>query len=565
MPQRTDHTTLRQPLIGLWALIGWTLLATVFCWGLWAHLWEFGRADWDQHLFYHAVPWYTIVEYGQLPFWNPYYCGGNVLFANPQIRFLTPMFVFELLWGPVAGLRLEIWAHLVVGLLGMHVVATHTHGLRRWPALLPPVVFMLSGVYAFHLAEGHSHFLPLAYVPWVYFSYHRSLDDLRYLALTAGLVALMIFEGGIYVTSHAALLVGLLGALLSVQRHQWRPLAVAAATLALAPMLAAVKLIPMLDFLAEVPRRISSAETVPISLILTALFSRDQSLSLLFGGQDYGWWEYANYIGVLSGLLSLIGLLSAWRRQWPLLAVGIVFLELAGGAWAPVAPWTLLHQLPLFDSYHVPSRFLYVFTFTLSLFAGMGLSRLDHLRPQVRIGGLLVVMVITADLLLVNSPAFDTAAAGPVSAQERAPSFSHITGTDHQMFAAFLQNKGTLKCYEPVHYPTRAIPASAPDYRGEVFLTGEGTAQITSWSPNRVVVAVSGAGELTLNQNYARGWQTESGQHVYSNRGLVTTMVEAGDREVTLYYRPPALIWGMVLSVAAAIGSVFFVVSRRLL
>jgi hypothetical protein len=545
------------------AIAGWTALATAFCWGLWTHLGEFGIHDWDYHLFHQAVPSYTLLEFGQFPSWNPYYCGGNPLFAHPESRFLTPMFVFELLWGPVVGTRLEIWAHLVVGLIGMHVVAVHVHGLRRWAALLPPVVFMMSGAYAYHLAEGHTHFLPLAYVPWVYFSYHRSLDDFRYLALTAGLVALMIFEGGIYVTSHAALLVGLLGALLSVQRHQWRPITVAAATLALTPMLAAVKLIPMVDFLAEVPRRISSAETVPISLILTALFSRDQSLSLLLEGQDYGWWEYANYIGVLSGLLSLVGIVAAWRQQWPLLVVGIVFLELAGGAWAPVAPWPLLHQLPLFDSYHVPSRFLYIFTFTLSLFAGMGLSRLDHLRPQVRFAGLLVVMVITADLLVVNSRAFDTAAAGPIAAQERAPSFSHITGTDHQMFAAFLQNRGTLKCYEPVHYPTRAIPASAPDYRGEVFLTGEGTAQITSWSPNRVVVAVSGAGELTLNQNYARGWQTESGQRVYSNRGLVTTLVESGDREMTLYYRPPSLMWGVLLSVAAAIGSIFFVVSRR--
>ena len=266
---------------------------------------------------------------------------------------------------------------------------------------------------------------------------------------------------------------------------------------------------------------------------------------------------------MLSGLLSFVGIFTAWRQQWPLLVVGVVFLELAGGAWAPVAPWTLLHQLPLFDSYHVPSRFLYIFTFTLSLFAGMGLSRLDHLRPQVRFAGLLVVMVITADLLLVNSRVLEVTARQSISALQRAPSFAHIRGSDHLMFAAFLMNRGTLNCYEPVHYPTRAIPASAPDYRGEVFLTGQGTAQLTSWSPNRVVVAVTGTGELTLNQNYARGWQTASGQHVYNRRGLVTTMVEAGDREVTLYYRPPALMWGLVLSVAAAIGSVFFVVSRR--
>jgi uncharacterized membrane protein YfhO len=76
------------------------------------------------------------------------------------------------------------------------------------------------------------------------------------------------------------------------------------------------------------------------------------------------------------------------------------------------------------------------------------------------------------------------------------------------------------------------------------------------------VAAVSGSGELTLNQNYARGWRTVSGQRVYNRRGLVTTSVEPGDREVTLYYRPPFLMWGLVVSVAAALVSIVIVVSR---
>ncbi len=31
------------------------------------------------------------MEYGQLPFWNPWYCGGNVLGQNPQVALLSPV------------------------------------------------------------------------------------------------------------------------------------------------------------------------------------------------------------------------------------------------------------------------------------------------------------------------------------------------------------------------------------------------------------------------------------------------------------------------------------------
>ena len=563
MPTHTDHAQPHRPLAPLRALAGWMLVATAYCWGLWKHLWEFGVGDWDYALLYSGVPWRTVLEYGQFPFWNPYYCGGARFFAHPHSAFLTPMFAFELLWGPIAGLRLEIWAHLVVGLVGMHVVAVTIHGLRRWHAVLPAVIFMLSGNYAFHTAQGHWNWMAVAYWPWVYFSYHRALSDRRYLPLAAFLLALMIFEGATYVTVHAGLFLAVLGLFVAVQRAQWRPLVVAAAILALAPLLAAVKLVPMLQFLSESPRYIDSPETTSLYLIFTALFSHDQSNLLRLSGQYYGWWEYANYIGILSGLLSLVGLAAAWRTYWPLFGTGIFMLQLTGGAWSTVAPWSLLRQLPVFDSFHVPSRFLYGLVFSLSLFAGIGLSRVCHKRPRFRVAMYIVFALIIADLFVVNSPVFDSTAAGAIVAPDRAPAFVQVTGDKLRMFDTFLSNRGTLDCYEMLPFARQAIPADASEYRGEVFRTGEGTATLMSWSPNRVVVAVSGAGELTLNQNYAAGWKTEEGLPVYNHRGLITTRIAPSDRVVTLYYQPPLFAWALVISCGAVLGSLYLMFSAR--
>ena len=41
-----------------------------------------GHFDWDQHLFYYASVLKSVIEYGQWPFWNPWYCGGNVLWQR---------------------------------------------------------------------------------------------------------------------------------------------------------------------------------------------------------------------------------------------------------------------------------------------------------------------------------------------------------------------------------------------------------------------------------------------------------------------------------------------------
>jgi hypothetical protein len=50
---------------------------------------NWGVLDWDQFLFYRAVPRATLREYGEFPLWNPYHSGGLPNLANPQSPFLT--------------------------------------------------------------------------------------------------------------------------------------------------------------------------------------------------------------------------------------------------------------------------------------------------------------------------------------------------------------------------------------------------------------------------------------------------------------------------------------------
>jgi hypothetical protein len=81
-----------------------------------------GWQDWDVHLFLHGAVLKNLVEYGQLPFWNPWYCGGNVLLQNPQVPLLSPVYALAAVVSLPLAMKINIVVHYWLGLAGMHVV-----------------------------------------------------------------------------------------------------------------------------------------------------------------------------------------------------------------------------------------------------------------------------------------------------------------------------------------------------------------------------------------------------------------------------------------------------------
>jgi hypothetical protein len=134
-----------------------------------------GVQDWDVSLMYRAVPRATILEYRQFPLWNPYYCGGAPLLGHYESSFLSPTFLLDLLFGVVRGVKLEIWLHVVIGLLGAYALARR-FALSFWPACLTAFVFMLNSAYALHLTVGHAWALGMAYMPWAVACYLKAVE-----------------------------------------------------------------------------------------------------------------------------------------------------------------------------------------------------------------------------------------------------------------------------------------------------------------------------------------------------------------------------------------------------
>jgi hypothetical protein len=255
------------------------VVALLYTWPIFKHLHNWGIQDWDQHLFYHGVPRKTVLEYGQLPLWNPWYVGGTVMLANPQSRLLSPFFLLHLLLGEVIAIKLEIWLHIIIGLAGGYALGRF-YRLNTLAALLTAAVFMLNSMHALSLTVGMTWFLAVAYVPWAFLFYLKSWENLPY-GVPAGLVlALIFFEGGAYPLAILLLFLGLYGffAVVFKEARLTTWLKVMAVAVIFMLGFGAVKFLPSMEFQRNNPRLVYDYSGYSLNALRFSWFQRDQRL-----------------------------------------------------------------------------------------------------------------------------------------------------------------------------------------------------------------------------------------------------------------------------------------------
>ena len=125
-------------------------------------------------------------------------------------------------------------------------------------------------------------------------------------------------------------------------------------------LVGAVRLVPILPDLQHHPRAQRSIDWMDPSLLLEALTSQRLMWPMPeMPDHPWLWVEYSQYVGWPILGLALIGAAVAVRRtgaRW-LLTGTIGFGLLTMGNFADWAPWTLVHELPIYDSLKVPSHF----------------------------------------------------------------------------------------------------------------------------------------------------------------------------------------------------------------
>jgi hypothetical protein len=547
-----------------------------------------GGHDWDQMESHRYLVRKTILAFHQFPFWNPYACGGHSSWGGVESGtvVVSPWLPFYLAMTLPHALRAEVYGSALVSMVGAWLLAGRFTRSAAARALVV-VAFAINGRWTLQLAAGHTWHMVYGLVPWVLYFYDRAVgaDPLRgpprrrdtvYMGVA---VAMMVYAGGIYPLPQTAVIVGLYGVALAAVLRSYRPIGVGAVAGVVAVGLSAPKLLPMMELLARFPRLIDSTEMMDFTGFFRILTDHDQDMgtSTLHVSQ-WGWHEWGMYIGWTTVVIVTVGaILGRGVRESPLKWAGFVALVLGIGAFDPHAPWSLLHEMPVFKSQHVPSRWMYpslllLLTVTASV-VERGLRRSGRGRGWLEVALLPAVAWIAYDIGTVARPPVTHAFANhmPQVAEATKDFHTEIRLPPEMQYAfdyappslpAEMANIGTIDCgtFPGLNVYVRdqngrvsglgARGRSDPLYRGEAYVAeGVGKAEIASFSPNAIAVKVTGAqpGEhVVLNQNWDTGWKAD-GEPVLNWSDAIAAQLHVNDGTVVFRYRPRLWYPGLAL------------------
>jgi hypothetical protein len=508
---------------------------------------------------------------------------------------VSPFMPLYLLLDLRHALRIELAGSVLLGIAGCWLMAsryTKSAALRG----VVCIVFALNGRWAMQVATGHDWHWYYAVTPWVFWFYERALasQDRKsrfWNVLWGGVfVASMVYTCAIYPLPHTLTLLGCYALGLAVIGRSLKPLWLLISLTVVGLGLAAPKLVPTLDLMARFPRLVESDEYMELRALVVALTALGQAPGKAPAAvPQWGWHEYGIYIGWIPFLMMLVFV--PYASQGPARALRIaalVALLFGLGNFHPQSPWALVHELPLFASQHVPSRWLHP---AVLLFAVVMVSVLERVlrarrwRWAFELGLLGLLAYVSFDVSRESHVslrhAFSTnmralPAPGAYFQVKVVPPELQYDRRDYapESLPAMLTNRGVIDCtmmpaqnvWAPRNAAGRVIGIGArgrdeADYRGEVFLkSGRGEARFTHWSPNHVEVSFTNAtaGDLlVLNQNWDPGWSA-NGDPVTNDADRAAYRVTAASGTVRFSFWPRSFGWGIfafVLTVAGLIAA----------
>ncbi|MDP2318136.1 MAG: hypothetical protein Q8O42_02195 [Acidobacteriota bacterium] len=573
--------------------LGWSRLAVValygvasyaFCSPLFAQPTALGVYDWDQHLFYYGAVLKNVVEYGQMPFWNPWYCGGNVLWQNPQIALLSPVYPLTAFMPLALAMKVNILLHYWMGFIGMHLLLSRVVGLRSLPLVFfLATVFTASGGPAIHLLVGHSVFLPAFYLPFVVYFFLRSVQTgtVRGSLLAAIPIAMMVYNGGTHILPMAIAVVGMLAVVSAAALRQWRPLIFGVACCVAGLAYSAPKLIPVVAFVSseqfwDTRPPIERPDLTTLEMAAGIYLDPEQKQRSRLPDQRHGWHEYGNYIGQIAALLivaSVFWVFGARRAPdyWLGLALAIATIVLfvwSLGDFSRFAPSSLASHLPLFSSFRIPSRYNIVFVLCGALTAGWALRSVAADTVSKSAGALVGTLAVLAAanliatnrLLLADVFSVPPLAAsfkpmgGPATLQLSEETNAYRDGSP--MLTALMSDRTFFACYESLQL-TRTATAEHP----LVFTDGASQVSGIAFTPNRIEFSAIGGHQPTrvsLNQNYSSGWSSSAGVFTPTEAAMPGVTLAPGQTGRFAFVFVPDGLWaGTAIFVLAAALSVF--------
>lgn len=567
----------------LW-IAGLSTLAMGIFWApAFRHLYATGYGDWQWFHHMWEAGRISIVRHGELPVFDPFHCGGVPLWGNPQAQVYSPTWmIFALPFGTAVGHKLYLLAHAIVGHAGMYLLCRRLYGLGQQSAFLAATIWAASGFFAWHGAGGHATFISFYWAPWLLLSWRLAESDLRHAAPVALIMGLVVAEGGHYPFPYFVLWLtfDLILRLLDRPRQAWPMLRAAMLSGALAALVCAYRILPILFTVLDHPHPVVDHDAITPSEILFMLTSHEGP-----GAWPHRWvWnEYGGFVGwgVIGlagiGALLCLGAFARDRMRLPtkirepmFLVIGAVFFFLlTQGAASEHHPWPLLQELPFYRSIHVPSRFRVLLTFYLAGLSGVAFDALRRALARARlpraIDGVreavpvIVLLGILINLYAVNlgiNDRWDGAQLHGTEVAHRYHLLRERWSYLHDYADYPYRHVGTSECYDPI--PWTISPRLWSGDGPQVHLDPpEAGRVIDSDRTSRTLwaeVELDAPAVLIFNQSVVPDFELSEGT-LGERDGLITADIDTpGRRRVTLRYAPANLPWVTAITVIGLLG-----------
>lgn len=325
---------------------------------------------------------------GISPLWCPYLEYGIPILGEGQASIFYPLdrllwFLFE----PVFAYNYSVILHFFLAGLFMFIY------LRLimqdcWSALFGSITFMFSGVFITHLTY-YNMFNIYIWLPLIFYFIEMFFRQKNFIYLIfTGVIFGIQFLGGYPQSSLQIWLALTIYFLYKCQEYKIkfyiRSLPRLFTIFLIGFGIYATQLFPLYEFLKQSWR--SSAlpyeEWTATSLSLPQLitFILPDFWGNPFKGVYIGDWNYIDLCGYLGIMPLILGLVAVGMRRdkYTFLFMGISFLGLllAAGKYNPL--YNFLYQVPIINAIRYPARYLYLYTFGMSVLAGLGLNHLLH-------------------------------------------------------------------------------------------------------------------------------------------------------------------------------------------
>jgi len=531
-----------------------------------------GVGDWELFTTMAAVPQRTVLHYHQFPFWNPYLGGGNILFAHPEVGILSPFFLLILAFGAIGGLKIQMMLAYLIGLFGAWLMAGKL-GLSRYASYLAAFVYFGSSYFALHFAIGHVPFTHFCFLPWFLYFLLKTDDDWRFLFGGAAAIALIVIGNGAAVPFlYTAFFSGIFLLIYAVEQKKYRLIKRYFLSVITGLLISAVKFIPMYHYLSQNEWEGMPNDFTPLSILWHSFFSFNQAIFQQVSPDQYwGWHEYSAYISPLAIILAIAGIIFAIRKSRIWMIVGAFFLIFGLGNFSSVSPWNIMLHFPGFESIRSPARAFQFVVLAIAMLSGLGL---DTILTRMKTSDLVknfmsvsVVIFVVLNVFLVNLPALRSISYKQPENVSFEENFRQVIGRKDNIYNLFLKNRGSLMApWLSAYKESRGLVTPTNDVLMEYVVSGQAQVISRKYTPNRVDydIAPQSSGVIIFGIGYDEGWYASDGRPVSENNDLVATPFSRTDRHITLEYRTPYFLLGLIVSLISICVALLIVFNSKL-